>query len=181
MNFLKSSSQQTLSYLWSHIYRYRLTFIIIVSFISLAKVLGHIIYPLIYRELIDLISEYSGENRLEILDQLITFVIFLTVCFLIETIFYRVAGLFNNHFQPSIMRDISNDIFQKLHSHSVGFFANNFIGSLVTKSKRMIHGFERIMDILYWELLGTFIIVTGFYLLGVLLLSRLLLRLAFGR
>ena len=56
------------------------------------------------------------------------------------------------------MRDIYDDIFQKLHNHSIGFFADNFIGSLVTKSKRLVHGFERIMDVLYWELIGVVIV-----------------------
>lgn len=155
----KNTYRQTIAYLYSHIRKYYRSLITIVSFISLATILGQILYPLVYRDLIDTITEFSGTNRSEVYGDLLQLLWFLAGLYLAEVIFWRTAGFTNTHFQPSVMRDINNDIFSRLHKHSIGFFSNNFIGSLVTKSKRLVHGFERIMDILYWEFLTIFITI----------------------
>ena len=61
-------------------------------------------------------------------------------------IFYRVANLTNNHFQPRVMVALQRLSFANILSHSYSFFANNFVGSLVRKVQRLARSFEDISD-----------------------------------
>ncbi len=101
----------------------------------------------------------ADSNRQSIKDNLFSLVKALMVLYVVEIACWRVAAFCNNHFQPSVMRDMFDDIFARLHRHSVEFFSNHFIGSLVTKSRRLVNGFERIMDLLYWQFLRIFVLL----------------------
>lgn len=148
-------TRQTIKYFSSHIRNYKWSLVAILIGITIGVIFGSILNPLLYREIIDLITEFDGSDRSEVLKPALAILLIIFIVDLIQDVGWRMAQFFNSHFQTSIMRDIANDCFRRLHNHSLSFFSNNFIGSLVTKTKRLIGGFERIMDLMYWEFLTT--------------------------
>jgi ATP-binding cassette subfamily B protein len=58
------------------------------------------------------------------------------------------------------MADIANSCFEYLHNHSVTFFNNNFVGSLVKRVNRFSRAFEGIADIIEWEFVPIFVNLT---------------------
>jgi len=112
-----------------------------------------ILPPVYYKDFFNLLSGVSGPASDEVVGQLIRIIFIILGMNVGSWIFFRIATLGNNYFQPAVMRDLANSCFKKLHSHSYNFFTNRFVGSLVRRVNRLVSAFERISDRLYWDLL----------------------------
>jgi ATP-binding cassette subfamily B protein len=80
-----------------------------------------------------------------------------------RVLIWRLQNFTNNFFQPRVMADLVNSCYQYLQEHSYTFFANSFVGSLVTKVKRYERAFETIADQICFDL-GRSMLDTGFIL-----------------
>ncbi len=133
-------------------------------FYGASVVFGGIFTPLVYREIIDVIStnpEYS------ILVQIFFKLIVVTV---LGFVLHRIGDLLIAHFQAKGMKDIYNFSFEKITLHSARFFADNFAGSLVAKTKRFVKSFESIFDSIVFSFYRTSIYLLGMFI--VLLLEH---------
>jgi len=115
-----------------------------------------IIIPLFYKNFFDVIAGYSlgGFGDKTIIVQKLLSIIFYVLFFnILYWIFYRIATLANNAYEPKVMANLKQQSYDHLMLHSYSFFVNNFAGSLVQKVNRFARAFERITDDLIWNLL----------------------------
>lgn len=153
-----------ISYFLPHIQKYKWTFYLVFVGYGISFVLGGIIKPLFYRDIIDVVT--SAENRAAAADSVITLVIIVAGVAILQNVIHRLTDYAMVYSQSNIMRELNNYAFAKLQNHSYQFFVNTFQGSLVAKTRRFVRSFEALHDNLafaFWQaavqLSGIFIIL----------------------
>lgn len=151
MTHKKTTARLTLKYFWAKAMKYRWILILNLFGILLAVASSTLVQPLLFKEIFDLIAQ-NPEAPQEIFDRVMMLIIYLSLSyFFLEFVGWRLAEFSNDIFQPKVMRDIEKDCFDKLQSHSFSFFSDNFSGGLVSKTNRLASSFERIADIIQWN------------------------------
>lgn len=153
-----------LSYFLPHIKRYRTFYITFIGY-GVAYILGGIIKPLYYRDIIDVIN--SAENdKTAVAEDIIYLVKVIAAIILTQNIIHRLTDYAMVYSQSNILKDLTNFSFAKLLGHSYQFFVNNFQGSLVAKNRRFVRSFEALQDnvtFAFWQavlqLSGIFIVL----------------------
>ena len=125
-------------------------------FLILAIGLGFLVAPLFLREFFDAMIEFSGANRTEILPELwrIFLKLFL-VYFFGFWVFARVSEWFLCRFVAKFMQRFENLAFLAIIRQSSAFFADNFVGSLVTKMSRFVRALDGMNHLLYFNFCPT--------------------------
>lgn len=129
---------------WNISKKHRLLFFLMIVFYTIANLLSAIFMPLIFKNIIDLVS--LGSNRSIVANDLVSWVFVLGATILFYNIFYRAGDFSLTSFEAKGMRDVSNYAFSKLSKYSYSFFSNTFAGSLVAKAKRFTSSFEGVVD-----------------------------------
>ena len=155
---MEDYTKETFKIFWEHIKRYKIAGFFIVFSITIGSI-GNILGPVLYKKFFDILT--SGKGKIESMDLLIQILIQILIIYLIGWLFWRIATFTNSYFQTRVMADLSNTCFKYLHKHSINFFNNNFVGSLVKKVNRFSRAFEGIADALTWELLPLTVSVTS--------------------
>jgi ATP-binding cassette subfamily B protein len=136
---------KTFKYYWPHVKRYPRSVITTFAAYGVGAVLMHLVIPIIYKEIVDVVSSgdvdptTAGAHLLEL-------IVFLAIAAFAYNIFYRIGDWAIVYSQSGMLKDIANDAYKRLHAHSYEFFTNRFAGSLVTKLKRFVRSFETIHD-----------------------------------
>ncbi|OGF69099.1 hypothetical protein A3H65_00630 [Candidatus Giovannonibacteria bacterium RIFCSPLOWO2_02_FULL_45_14] len=138
---------------WRHSrkYRWQVT-VLIVSILVVTFIQTYI--PLLYRDLINLLTSANAHNNLALAIHVVVLVLIANIA---RIVFWRVMNFVNNFFQARVMGNLMNTCYQYLQQHSYGFFTSNFVGSLVTKVKRFERAFEQITDQLVFDLGRSFL------------------------
>lgn len=131
-------------YYWPHVLRYPKTVILTFVTYGIGALLTHLFEPIIYKNIIDTISGSMDSSAVE--GDLIFWVFVLAAVVVGYNAIYRVGDWAIVYSQSNIIKDIANDAYKRLHSHSYEFFTNRFAGALVTKVKRFVRSFETIHD-----------------------------------
>jgi len=155
---MRATKSQILKYFWDKSKKYPIAFVL--QYLSTAGtiVLGSILMPLFSKQFIDLMTEFSGTDRSILQAPLFHIFIILVILDMVAyVICARTTDLSITQMQTKVMRDIADDCFAKLHQHSYRFFADNFVGGLVSKVNRLIRSFERICDIFVFNLFPNFV------------------------
>src|SRR3989338_547040 len=154
-----------LSYFLPHIKKYKWTFSIVFIGYGISNILGSVVKPLFYRNIMDVVVS-AGENGATVTDEVIGLVKIIAGLILIQNIIHRVTDYAMVYSQSKIMKELANYSFAKLQNHSYQFFINNFQGSLVAKSRRFIRSFEVLQDNItftFWKVIlqlsGMFIVL----------------------
>jgi len=141
---------------WRGIKPQKWYFFVLVITIILGNIVT-IIIPLFYKQFFDIISAggdpASAAVKANIIPQLFTLIFYVLAFNGLMWIFYRIATLANNVYEPKVMANLKQQSYDHLMQHSYSFFVNNFAGSLVQKVNRFARAFERITDNLIWNLL----------------------------
>lgn len=140
--------------------RYQWQFWVIIGTIALGSLVS-IVIPLFYKRFFDLLTLADGLPKVVLVGELQHVILVVLGLNGLLWLFYRVASFVNNYFQPRVMADLANTCFDYLHGHSLGFFSNRFVGSLVRRVGRLVTAFEYVSDTFYWNLLQTFIRITA--------------------
>jgi ATP-binding cassette subfamily B protein len=148
-------TKQTFSIFLQHARAYPWALFCTIFFIVVGDIFS-IITPLWYKKFFDilLLEDAVAQDLVQIL-----FVIFGFA--LLHWMSISISRVTNAYFQTNVMRDLSNTAFQYVHRHSVTFFDNTFVGSLVKKVNRFAHAFEGVADRLIWDLLPIIINIGG--------------------
>jgi len=147
-------TKQTFKVFWKHSLKYKWALLVMLLSIIIAS-LGSIVGPLYYKDFFNILgSTDTGIDKVAMLK--VTLFKILAVYF-VSWIFWRIATFVSSYFQTNGMADLLNYSFAYLHKHSISFFNNNFVGSLVKKVNRFSRSFEVITDLLFWDLLPTFV------------------------
>ncbi len=124
--------------------KYWVTVLVTFIFYGLAVVLASVLSPLLYKEIIDTVS--SSLDPVSSKQELISIVLILGIVLFMETTFFRIADFTLSYSQSVMLRDASNDAFDRLQHHSYNFFSNTFTGTLVSRVKRYANALEVIYD-----------------------------------
>lgn len=146
------------SYYWKQAKKYPKTGMLVFVLYGIGIVLTDTLSPLVYKEIIDVLSggvESGIEKTLTLLVGL------LVGMSLLYNIAFRLADYCMVYFQSNVLKNIADYTFQELHKHSYTFFSNNFSGSLVTKAKRFSRSFETIHDQMTFSFLMQGIKIVG--------------------
>ncbi len=141
-------TSETLRIFWAHSKRYpwRVT---IITVVVLIYELLQIYEPLLYRDLINLLTSLGKGADFQ---PAIAILIVILAVKVVRSFAWR-AGLFvNNYFMPKVMNDLMNTCYQYLNKHSYSFFTSKFVGSLVTKVKRYERSYETIATQIIFDL-----------------------------
>lgn len=126
-----------------------------VMFLVLGSITGAVAVdltvPYFYKLFFDSLS--SGGSRDQAGQHLIWIALMVLVLHGAAWAFWRVATFAHNRFQPKVAADLYVSSFAYLHGHSVNFFLNRFVGSIVRRVSRMVRTFEDINDRLFWNLM----------------------------
>lgn len=126
-----------------------------VMFLVLGSITGAVAVdltvPYFYKLFFDSLS--SGGPRDEVGHHLIWIALIVLALHGAAWAFWRVATFAHNRFQPKVAADLYVSSFAYLHGHSVNFFLNRFVGSIVRRVSRMVRTFEDINDRLFWNLM----------------------------
>lgn len=132
-------------YYWPQVKKYRWSFFAVFIFYGIAAAISNGATPFLYRNLIDLISEETG-NRLALAPELFRLLGLIIAAAVISNIFFRAADYCIVFSQSGILRELGNDAFTRVHRHSYRFFSNTFVGSLVASVRRYLDAFVSIYD-----------------------------------
>ena len=146
---MQQNTRKTLKFFFKHIKHHRLV-AITMTIALIVGVAGSMGWALLFRKFFDILV--SAGKKEAIASGLISMIVLIMLLEGIEWISWRVAHYLNNYFQPKIMSEITNECFEYMHKHSYRFFTDNFAGSLVKKINRLVRGFERVADKIYWDL-----------------------------
>lgn len=122
-----------------------------------------IIIPVYYKRFFDLIT-MAGTDKSATVGNLLSIIVTVAALNGLFWLFYRIATLANNNFQPATIARLKQQSYDYLMEHSHSFFANNFTGSLVQKVNRFARSFERLSDNLLWNILPLLVRVIAIFL-----------------
>ncbi len=131
-------------YYWPHIKRYKKSAILVFVSYALAVAAGSIGVPLIYKKIIDTITNASAPELVSAM--LIKTVLMLGGVLVVANVFYRIADYAMAYSQSHALKDITDDALARLQRHSYEFFSGVFSGSLVAKMRRYVSAFETMHD-----------------------------------
>jgi ATP-binding cassette subfamily B protein len=176
----QSLTKQTLKIFWQHSRKYKLFVLLSVTGIILAS-LFELYQPILYKDFFDLLAQKSAAPN-----ELFKIVVYIFIVAWFEWLFWRLATFSTAYFQSKTKQDIQTTCFNYLHKHSMNFFGNNFVGSLVRKANRYDQSFESLADLLFWnvgntlfKVIAIIIIISFFYpILGLIILIFALIYLS---
>ena len=161
---MENYTKQTFKIFLKHCKEYKFPIFIIVISVIFASAMGRVT-PLFYKDFFNLI-EARAETQL-----LVNVLIKVLIINGIGWLFWRIATFFMISFQSRVMTNLTNSCFSYLHKHSINFFNNKFVGSLVERVNRFSRSFEVISDVFIWELLP--IVVDMGFIITVLFLQNI--------
>lgn len=135
----------------------------IIFFFVVRVFIDFIIIPIYFKKFIDLLSTSRLDRA--ILSTQIFHVVFLMITFhFLVAVTARTRGFLYISFMINMVRDLRNFTFQKIEKNSQTFFSNTFAGSLVTKSRRFVTGFENMFDIFIFNFLQIAVLLVGVFI-----------------
>ncbi len=150
--------KKILGYYWPHVKRYKKGLIVSwIAFVVLV-IAGEIITPIVYKEIFDLIS--SGQPSLVKFD-LMNLLFVVLGLIIISNIANIIAEYTYPAHQSKVLKDLNDYAFKRVQQHSESFFSNNFTGGLVSKINRFHNSFERIQDIITFQVLMNGIVLVS--------------------
>ncbi len=150
--------KKVIKYLLPFYRKYKVSVVISFVFYGISVILSGIITPLIYKDIINIIT--SGGLKEKIVSIFVILIFVRTIGFII----HRLGDYFVLNFQTRGIKDIYDFSFKKVNRHSYDFFANNFSGSLVAKIRRFTKSFESIFDSILFSFYLTSIYLIGMFI-----------------
>lgn len=138
---MKAVNKRTFALLWHHTMRYKLGFFTVVLAITGTTFL-YTLEPLLVSRLFDsLVPDSTAWSVREAACFALLALLVLT-----NQALWRLAGFTNARYQPRYISDILVSCYASYLKRSMSFFANNFIGALVTRTRRLGSSAETIDD-----------------------------------
>ncbi|MEK7588466.1 MAG: ABC transporter ATP-binding protein [Patescibacteria group bacterium] len=149
------SFSRIFKYIWLFIKPYKTAFFSL-FFLALGRILfSGILTGYLYKNIIDTLNNtlISIQDRYHLA---LLFVIPMAVAFVISMFMTRYMEWVNFRYLSKVLKNIYDYSFQRLMTHSYGFYNNTFAGSLVAKVKRLVKSFETVNNIMvntFWSII----------------------------
>lgn len=143
---MKQVTKQTFQVFVRHALRYP-TSIVVITVGNVLTTAIDITKPLLYRQLLNMVAVDSDN-----LDFGSWLVVIITGLGIFGQLIWRVMGFSNSTFQPRVMSDLFMSSFERILQHSMKFFSDNFVGSIVNRIRRYPQSFETVDDQFKWNI-----------------------------
>ncbi len=122
--------------------------------------LDFVVIPVFFKHLIDLFSSPIVDKSI-VSEQ--AYKLFFIIAGLHVFVFCiaRIIKFTYYRFLARVMRNLKDFAFKKISSNSYTFFSNMFSGSLVTKSRRFVFGFDGALEVFLFSFLQFAVIILG--------------------
>lgn len=155
---MKNNTKKTFKIYLEHAKKFKFLILVTFVFTLIAEISG-IIAPLYFKDFFNtLTGDGDIETRVGILKDILLFKIL--ILYLIQWIGWRISTFSVVYIESKGIMNIQNHCFDYLQGHSVSFFNNNFVGSLVKKINRFARSFEGILDILIFDFFPLVVSIT---------------------
>ena len=140
-------------------YKWRL---LVMALIVVVLTCVELVIPIFYKHFFDTVSKTGIPRDSATVALLSHYIILVLAANAVTWTLFRIALLFHDLIQPTIITNLIESSFAYLIEHSFGFFSNSFIGSLVKRITRLSRAYEVFMERVLWNLLplGVRIIAT---------------------
>lgn len=150
----KKTVGRTIYYYWQEIVKYKWyalgTFLLTPLVVFIRAVLA----PMIFADLIDKASQ--GLPMEELLSTALVEVIFFFILYMVnKLVFEELRLVWCWKLELLAMRDLANKCFNVVSEQSMQFHSDRFSGSLVSQTNKFIWAFERLFDVIIWEIWPT--------------------------
>ncbi len=139
--------------------RSRWAFFGVVMAYGLASFVSGIFSPLVYRHIIDTLS--NATDRMAVAEDLIQSLLVLAGVIVTYQIFYRLGDFSIAYAESKTMEDLNNRSFASFMRQGHSFFIDRFSGSLVAQARRYTRTFEDITDQLIFNFWMPFVHLAG--------------------
>src|SRR3989344_1212853 len=148
------------NYLWPQMRKYQGIFYALLLLFIIRVIFSSVLRQLYFKKIIDILSSNGASLSVD-QAELFKLVYILIGIIIIVMLSARTGRSLYLKFTINVMRDLRDFAFQKIEQNSSTFFLNTFAGSLVTKSRRFVGAFERMIEIFTYNFLSFFIILVG--------------------
>ncbi len=152
-------ARQTADIYREQLFRYQFQFALALVLLPFGVIFLNILTPLIVTGIIDRVAVGGFDSATSVWDEFGSYIMLFALSSVIGNIVWRINGFIFSDYQTKAIRDLEGKVFDWLSDHSYAFFANSFSGALVAQHKRFIGSFERIIDMLYWDIYRTVIYI----------------------
>lgn len=155
------SARTIFKHYWTGARKHR--WLAVVSFLAFGLAIGlsDILLPLLYRDIIDVVT--SAPSPRLAAGEAFAVVWKIAGVIAVFNVLFRAADFAMIRFEARSMRDLSNYVFRKMELHSYAFFANQFVGSITAKARRFVNAFERILETIIFRFLFSLIRIVGVF------------------
>jgi ATP-binding cassette, subfamily B, bacterial len=160
---MQTVTKDTIRSYWEHTKIYKWTFLVLALTVVSSAVIN-VTIPVLFKRLVNILHQGDTGNLRPALD--VVWLIFYVE--MVRQVIYRTMGYVVNYCQPAVMSDLLNTCYEYLVAHSYGFFTSNFVGSIVTRTRRYSASYERVSDVILFELSQT---ILGIMLILVMMFS----------
>ena len=122
---------------------------------ALGTFIGNVLTPIYFKGVIDSITTNATQSVV------IHFFILIVIASIFHAILIRTYEFFEVRVLSRALVRASSYSLDNLTKHSYQFFANNFAGSLITKSKRFVNSLDQMSDLLVRDFLYSIVSVFG--------------------
>lgn len=157
---MKSLSRITLRIYWNEMRKKPFLLGLILIAVTTAVALS-IYVPIVIKELFDILA---GENPTKA--SLEHALWLLAAVALGQRLSWTISDYASSLFHPGIIAGLYGKCFDYLHRHSVSFFNNNFVGSLVKRVNRFVWAYDGLVNTFLWDFFPLVLNIVG--ILGVL-------------
>ena len=145
----KISNWEVLKFFWQQIKTQKLFAGIALISSIIAWILWNF-YPIITKNIIDLISKWDLQNNLDLIWANFYNLIFILIWLFLA---WRIAEIFVNILELRLMKKIFSDSFIYITKHSYKFFSENLSWSLIKKINRLPVAFQWFIDVFIYDIL----------------------------
>ncbi|MFH0857259.1 MAG: ABC transporter ATP-binding protein [Candidatus Magasanikbacteria bacterium] len=155
---MKTLTKKTFEIYYQHTKKYALG-VFAVIFGNMMVSIIETVTPLYYRQFFNVIYEATNVGAVKGL--LLGVLIKIFLLYLVSWFVWRLVEFIYTYIHTNILKELTRTCFNYIHQHSVSFFNNNFIGSLVKKAGRFTWSFESLFDTVVYNLVPAFVSLTA--------------------
>ncbi|TSC77554.1 MAG: ATP-binding cassette, subfamily B, bacterial [Parcubacteria group bacterium Gr01-1014_24] len=153
-----------LKYIWPPIRKRQWVFYFILVFYTARVFFDQVAVPFYFKKIIDVLSQNDLSHSAASDD--VFRLLFIIIGIHVSVFFVaRITKFILLKFEAEAIRDLRDFTFQRVERNSHTFFANTFAGSLVTKARRFVGGFETVFDTFFYNFWKFFVLLTGVFVI----------------
>ena len=161
-------ARKVFSYYWKHIRNYPRYVAGIALALPLTVLLNNYLPALILADVLSRLSQHDYQEH-QIWSSFGSSLILFLLILLAGMIMWRIIDFFTWRLEGKINKDIAEEVLSHMIDQSTDFHANNFTGSLVSKTNKLLCGYIRTADTTIFQ---TYPLFAGIVIAAIILMPK---------